>query len=158
MKEDTEALAQRIASMRDDQLVAVLESREEFTAEALQLAEEEADRRGGVAQLRERVAPRSGDPVPKTPLGRGEIAWPVGPLWHWLVPERERFVRYPILRLAVSVLRFFILVVLMVPAGEIIALVLSAFSPEPTPGPADSSWRSRSTCLWVWSPSSSCRP
>ena len=135
MVEDTEALAQRIASMRDEELVAVLDSRGDYTAEAVQVAEPEAARRGGADQLRARAVSRSSDPAPKTALGRGEIAWPLGPLWHWLLPERERFTRYPMLRLIVSLLRLLILAFLVVPAGVIIALVLWAASPEPSSGP-----------------------
>ena len=139
MPDPTEALAQRIASMRDEELVAVLDSKEEYTAEALQLAEQEAERRGGPEQLRERAGPRSSGVAPKSNwlsrLSSGEIAWPLGPLWHWLLPERERFARYPILRFVVSVLRLLILVVLMAPVGVALALVLAAVSPEPSPGP-----------------------
>ena len=89
MTDRLKALADRITSMEDEELVALLENRSAYTPEALHLAEREADRRGGLAQLREKLAARRSDTSPDI-LRQTGMSTPFGRLWLWLVASYDR--------------------------------------------------------------------
>ena len=104
MTEGIQELKQRIASLADDELVAMLSRPLEYTETALELARAKGDRRGGLAHLeREMSAPQPeahGDRAQT-----GAVPQRLRAIGSWLVPAVDRFERFRVLRLAVSLLR-----------------------------------------------------
>lgn len=74
MRDDLHNLMPRIQALPDRDLVALLDQhRDQYTPEALRIAEEEADARGGLLHLKEDAARATAE---KTPRKRGAAVKP----------------------------------------------------------------------------------
>ena len=121
---DEQALAHRMAEMPDDELLAILEHEQDFTAEALHLARQEAERRGGVTAVGQGPG-EAGVGAPEA-AGRwsGTRRRLDGPL-AWLAPCRQRFGPHRLLRWIVCSLRCMAVALVLTAAAGVVAVVMS---------------------------------
>jgi len=104
MSQGIQELKQRIAALTDEELVTMLSRPLEYTGTALSLARTEADLRGGLAHHHRETS----DPQPDAhgdSARTNAVSRRLRAIGSWLIPPVDRFERFRVLRLAVSLLR-----------------------------------------------------
>jgi hypothetical protein len=120
MNNDIEELKKHIQSLTDEKLLALLEeSTNVYTEAAINIAQEEAQRRGGLESIKQRI---------NQIQEKSHLASACSFLVHFfssLVPQKERYERYPLIYVIATILR---VLALFLAAVGVITIVILIFN------------------------------
>jgi hypothetical protein len=130
MNNDIEELKKHIQSLTDEKLLALLEeSTKVYTAAAINIAQEEAQRRGGLESIKQRISQiQENENEEQEIQKKSHLASVYSFLVHFfssLVPPKKRYERYPLIYVIATILR---VLALFLAAVGVITIVILIFN------------------------------
>jgi hypothetical protein len=124
MANDIPELKRRIESLADADLVAMLACQQGYTPAALEIAQAEADRRGGLAHLEQDLSGRDPETHQSSTGASRLVPW-VRRMGSWVVPATDRCGGCRVLRMTVSFLRIISALAGLTAGTAVVAAVLA---------------------------------